>query len=774
MDMSLDLTSDFLQNKFEMPEASKNGVYTFDRFKLDAEKLMLYRDEAEITLPPKVVKTLAVLIEHRGSILSKDELIERVWADAIVEESNLSQNLYVLRKSLGKKPDGTPYIETFRRRGYRFNGDVQIIEQPYTFSNGTEPQSPRSPVEIERRGNVLRLVDWNQPESQPRLNEGVVQSAARARPRSRGSLIAVAAALIIIVLGGAAFVFYRGVSGSQMADMPPELSVLRLTNGGMPGGATISSDGNYLVYHELVDGGNAQLFLQQVGQPSRLEIASSAEETFHFSTFAPDSRSVYFVASDKSKGKTTLYRVPAIGGPKTKILEDISGPVSFSPTGNEMVFVRSSRSGDRGELIIADSDGKAERILVSEKSPNGLASGTAWSRDGKSIAFSKFAPNETNDGITGRILLVDISNGSVKELSGERWSTVFRMEWTNDGKGLILVGTRAKEAYSTRRDQVYLISYPDGVSRRITSDGNRHEPGSLGVTINGGILAVTGNRSSQVWSMSSNGDQNTSIQLTRGLADGRAGLCTLSDGRFGYISRTGEELSIWLANPDGSGAKELVTTGSPIAEELRCEPNGKFLVFSTVVNGTNRLFRVDIDGNNPKQLTFGEGNEVDSSVSPDGSTVTYGSYRYKNGTPYPALFRVLADGSETLRLGAAECSMPNYSPDGNFVSCIAASNNILVLSASDGAEIKRMELPANAPMIFGAGWIPDSSGLALMVNEKGVSNIWVYPLTKGKPYMLTNFTSGLMYRFAFAPDGNRLYLARGYPTQEAVLITNYR
>ena len=74
--MSSDLTSDLLQFNFAMPEGSKNGMYTFDRFKLDSEKLMLYRDEIEVTLPPKIVRTLAVLIENRGSILSKDELIE--------------------------------------------------------------------------------------------------------------------------------------------------------------------------------------------------------------------------------------------------------------------------------------------------------------------------------------------------------------------------------------------------------------------------------------------------------------------------------------------------------------------------------------------------------------------------------------------------------------------------------------------------------------------------------------------------------------------------
>src|SRR5262249_19082110 len=102
--MSLDLSLNFPYFEIEMAAGSKNGVYVFDEFQLDAEKLMLYRGEAEILLPPKIVKTLAVLVEHRGTILSKDELIERVWSDSVVEEQNLSQHLFHLRKTLGQRP----------------------------------------------------------------------------------------------------------------------------------------------------------------------------------------------------------------------------------------------------------------------------------------------------------------------------------------------------------------------------------------------------------------------------------------------------------------------------------------------------------------------------------------------------------------------------------------------------------------------------------------------------------------------------------------------
>ncbi|HUR96762.1 MAG TPA: transcriptional regulator, partial [Pyrinomonadaceae bacterium] len=151
-----------------MAGSNKNRIFVFDNFSLDAGKLMLYRDGEEVLIPAKVAKTLVVLVESAGSILAKDELIDRVWEDSIVEESNLTQYLYLLRKTLGAMPDGRPYIETLRRRGYRFNGDVRIEEERAAKPEPL-PHDSRQPSTqfggIERDGNVLRVVDWQPSES---------------------------------------------------------------------------------------------------------------------------------------------------------------------------------------------------------------------------------------------------------------------------------------------------------------------------------------------------------------------------------------------------------------------------------------------------------------------------------------------------------------------------------------------------------------------------------------------------------------------------------
>jgi DNA-binding winged helix-turn-helix (wHTH) protein len=73
-----------------MNNGSKHSIYGFDRFRLDVDKLMLYDRESAVHLPPKCVSTLAVFVENAGEIISKDDLIDAVWQDSIVEESNLS------------------------------------------------------------------------------------------------------------------------------------------------------------------------------------------------------------------------------------------------------------------------------------------------------------------------------------------------------------------------------------------------------------------------------------------------------------------------------------------------------------------------------------------------------------------------------------------------------------------------------------------------------------------------------------------------------------
>ncbi|HEX6863008.1 MAG TPA: tetratricopeptide repeat protein, partial [Thermoanaerobaculia bacterium] len=106
-----------------LPKAEKR-LYEFDDFRVDPVRRRLTRDGVLVPLTPKAFSILLVLLEKRGDVVEKEELIQKVWPDTFVTEANLTQNVSSLRKALGEKASETRYVVTVPGRGYSFVGDV--------------------------------------------------------------------------------------------------------------------------------------------------------------------------------------------------------------------------------------------------------------------------------------------------------------------------------------------------------------------------------------------------------------------------------------------------------------------------------------------------------------------------------------------------------------------------------------------------------------------------------------------------------------------------
>ncbi|HKS10101.1 MAG TPA: alpha/beta fold hydrolase [Pyrinomonadaceae bacterium] len=107
-----------------MMKRLESRFYSFGVFRVDPVERLLFKEDREVALTPKVFDTLLVLLENCSHVLTKQELMRKVWADSFVEENNLAQNISTLRKALGGD-----YIQTVPKRGYRFVGDVRTSEQ---------------------------------------------------------------------------------------------------------------------------------------------------------------------------------------------------------------------------------------------------------------------------------------------------------------------------------------------------------------------------------------------------------------------------------------------------------------------------------------------------------------------------------------------------------------------------------------------------------------------------------------------------------------------
>jgi TolB-like protein/DNA-binding winged helix-turn-helix (wHTH) protein/rhodanese-related sulfurtransferase/cytochrome c-type biogenesis protein CcmH/NrfG len=109
--------------------AIADHVYEFGRFRLDVARRILLADGAPVSLSSRAFDILQLLIELRDRVVTKDEILDRVWQGIIVEENNLSVQISGLRRALGEKAEGQPFIVTIPGRGYRFVG--QVAEQPF-------------------------------------------------------------------------------------------------------------------------------------------------------------------------------------------------------------------------------------------------------------------------------------------------------------------------------------------------------------------------------------------------------------------------------------------------------------------------------------------------------------------------------------------------------------------------------------------------------------------------------------------------------------------
>ncbi len=133
-------------------------VYQFGTFSIDATKRLLRRAGETVTLTPKVLETLLVFIESPGRVLSKDELLVKIWGDTSVEEGGLARNISILRKALGERPDDHQYIMTVPGRGYQWVADVRELQ--VQDSEEFETAVPRSQRRDFRPGAMFPAYRW--------------------------------------------------------------------------------------------------------------------------------------------------------------------------------------------------------------------------------------------------------------------------------------------------------------------------------------------------------------------------------------------------------------------------------------------------------------------------------------------------------------------------------------------------------------------------------------------------------------------------------------
>src|SRR5262245_46030396 len=129
----------------------------FGPFAFDPQSRLLWREGAEIALPPRVLGVLEVLLERSGEVVARQDLLDRVWKDAFVTDTSLAEAVSFLRSALGDDPQSPQYIQTVHRRGYRF---LVTPDRVRPGSDQLGPYSAPAPTAVEERPD-WSLVPWS-------------------------------------------------------------------------------------------------------------------------------------------------------------------------------------------------------------------------------------------------------------------------------------------------------------------------------------------------------------------------------------------------------------------------------------------------------------------------------------------------------------------------------------------------------------------------------------------------------------------------------------
>jgi len=324
--------------------------YTFGPFSLDPEARLLLRDGEPMPMAGKTLDVLVVLVQNRGRLVEKDELLSRVWTGTIVEEANVSQSIFTVRKILGDSPKDHRYIATVPGRGYQFVAPVQEL-------TSEAPQEPAS--------------------SPPRI--GSFGAFSRRHQKVAIPVIAVAVA----ALGGLWFVLHRP------AKAPAELVERRLTFNSSASpldSAAISPDGKYLAYSDpagihvrLLSTGEERPIPTPAGVPAGLSVVDS---------WFPNGTELLAHSRDAG-GHGSMWVVSIMGKSSQELRSDAAG-WEVSPDGTRIAFGPTGTGSNR-EIWVMDSHGNNPQKILGLPANESLWS-VHWSPDGQRLAYIRAHP----------------------------------------------------------------------------------------------------------------------------------------------------------------------------------------------------------------------------------------------------------------------------------------------------------------------------------------------------------------------------------------------
>ena len=698
----------------------KRDCLEFGNFRLYPDERLLLKNGARVPLTPRVLDLLIVLASHHGQLVSKENLLGTVWPDSFVEEGNINRTVSTLRKNLGTQPNGSDFIETVPKVGYRFIASVrQIVEGP-------EPELPALPW-----STVRRPIFW----------------------------AATVAAVVTIVLLGSSFAptpfsseaeNRRLDSADKIARTPGSTEPIRLTfDEARDAYPMWTEDGRIRYQH------NGR---KKEGEPYIMD--SDGQNQTHVSQI-PDVR----VGNWSPNGDRVLlwkFDDPAVylahaNGQNEKKLPFFPGNIAWSADGEHIIFQHVVLRGKVKDWELSTYNVATEKIVNVTNDPAHDAD-PAFSPDGKQIVF-----NSNRDG-NFELYLMNVDGSGVRRLTDDpAWDS--HPAFSPDGTQIAFNSNREGE-----NDNVYLMN-SDGRNITRLTDWESHEE------VGPGCWSPDGTRIALISDRSGNEDIYVmSVETSRPslfLSEENANIAGAA------YSPDGKHLVFQAELPDGSGELRVrqIESGNtrPVLKtaswNLRPDwsPDGSRIVFQNKVDGRTSLFSIEPDGSLPARVTNNLTSDVLPSWSPDATRIAFVAGNFGPSR----LFTVNANTGEhralTPRVGWE--TDPAWSPDGTKLAFACDREDMpgngldICLIGADG--LGEMRLLYRRGHDSQPVWSPDGSRLAFVASSDGNSEIYVMNTDGSGLLRLTRHTAADIAP-RWSPDGTRIVFTSNRSGKSAI------
>lgn len=634
-------------------ETRNQPIYEFGPFRLDAGRHEFLRNGEPVALPPKAFEILMLLVERRGGLLAKNELIRRVWPDTFVDENNLTQYISLLRKVLGESREQPQYIETIPRVGYRFVAETRLVEENRALKSASHPYRILAALALVGLALAWWVLPWSLPA--PAVLR-TTQLTHDGYPKSNA-----------VLTDGEFVYFVESRNGMNTLVRVPAAGGEPVAIGGIPGEVQpvdlSASRHEILALETSTTGGESLLWVCALpGGPLRRlgNLSGNA------AVWSPDGGRVFYARGER------LY-VAGSDGSNSKELLTAPGWIArlhVSPDGRSLRFFVQHERSSTSEVWDAQSDGSHLRPFSPRVPPESEVFIGSWTADQRYFFFmasqvgadSLWAlrsprhlfETETSTRLDTGLLKVKGftvagSNAKVYAIGALNRVEIFRFDPNSQGLTLYLEGVSADGlAFSRQGDRVAYTTYPqralvtsrlDGTEKRELTTGS---PEALlpSWSPDGKQIAYMERTSSGPWKIQIvSGDGGAGEELLPGTDD--EGNPTWSADGNSLIYAGVPWIKGFALNSTAIHQVDLRTRmvetlpGSAGLWSPRWSPDGKFLVAET--SDSRKLLLFDFSAKKWTPLANAKNESIGyTSWSRDSRYVYYNTYFQQRGT----IFRV--------------------------------------------------------------------------------------------------------------------------------------